>query len=401
MKKYISAIVYFLISFSILYSQEKTKVTFEINTPTLGDSSTVFITGSEPELGGWVPDKMPMEKISKTLWRRTFLLQKGITVEYKLTKGSWSSEALGNDLTIPRNFSLKIDKDTVVIHTIINWRDKNNFKVAGQITGKVIYHNNFVIDGLRPRNIFVWLPPDYDSQKEKRYPVFYMHDGQNLIDPRTSNTFIDWQVDEVADSLIRSGDVEPFIIVGINNTDDRGTEYNNTEHGKLYMKLIVEKIKPFIDSNYRTLTDAANTAVGGSSMGGLISMIIVWEYPDVFSKAACFSPAFRINAIDYVSVVKEYNGAKKNILLYIDNGGVALEGLLQPGIDSMIEVLTKKGFVEENDLFVFIDEKAEHNEAAWAKRVWRPIKLFFGEASATKGGGFLFKFKNGETTPKP
>jgi predicted alpha/beta superfamily hydrolase len=371
-------LVLMLVSFTN-FAQEKIKVIFEINTPTLNDSSTVYFTGSEPELGGWIPDNVPLEKISKALWRKTFLLQKGITVEYKLTKGSWSSEAIGNNLTIPHNFSLKINKDTTVIHTIINWRDQNNFIVPGQITGKVIYHNNFVTEGLRPRNIFVWLPPEYDSAKEKRFPVFYMHDGQNLVDPRTSNTFIDWQVDEVADSLIRRGEVEPFIVVGINNTADRGGEYNNTPLGKLYMKLIVEKIKPFIDSHYRTLTDAQNTAVGGSSMGGLISMMMAWEYPNVFSKAACFSPTIRINAIDYIRVVKEYNGPKKDILLYIDNGGVDLDALLQPGIDSMIEALIQKGFVEEKNLFVFIDEQAEHNEAAWAKRVWRPIKLFFGK----------------------
>jgi len=204
-----------------------------------------------------------------------------------------------------------------------------------------------------------------------------MHDGQNLIDPRTSNTFVDWQVDETADSLIIKGEIEPVIIVGINNTAARAQEYNKTPLGELYMKLIVEKIKPFVDKNYRTLPDRLNTTVGGSSMGGLISFILVWDYPDVFSKAACFSPAFKFRDFNYVTEVEKYNGKKKNLMFYIDNGGVGLESVLQPGIDEMIDVLKKKGYAEGKDFFVFIDKDAEHNEAAWAKRMWRPLKLFF------------------------
>ena len=369
----------FVIVNSIFFAQEKVKVTLELIAPTLDDTTKVFVAGNIEPLGLWRADKIQMNKISKEKWIYEFEIEKGTQVEYKFTKGSWQTEALGNDLSIPKNNILIAERDTTVSKTILNWRDKFNFKVQGQITGKVEYHKNFVIDGLRPRNIFVWLPPNYDKDKEKRYPVFYMHDGQNLIDPRTSNTFIDWQVDEVADSLIRNGEIEPFILVGINNTDDRAIEYNNTPLGKLYMKLIVEKIKPFIDKTYRTKQDAKNTAVGGSSMGGLISMMCAWEYPDVFSKAACFSPAFRINDIDYVRVVKNYSGEKKNLLLYIDNGGKGLESLLQPGVDSMINALEQKGFEENKDLFVFIDEQAEHNEAAWSKRIWRPLKLFFGK----------------------
>lgn len=369
-------IFFFLIS--ILIAQEKVKIIIEVYAPSIDDSSKIFIAGNIEPLGFWKADKVQMKKISKEKWQIEFLANKNEQIEYKFTKGSWQTEALGNDLTIPRNNILIASKDTTVTKTIINWRDNFNFKVEGKVTGKVDYYKNFEINGLKPRNIFVWLPPEYEKDTKKRYPVFYMHDGQNLIDPRTSNTFHDWRVDEVADSLIRLNEIEPFILVGINNTDDRAIEYDNTELGKLYLKLLVEKIKPFVDQNYRTLKDKYNTAVGGSSMGGLISLICAWEYPEIFSKVACFSPAFRINSIDYVRVVKNYNGQKKELIIYIDNGGKGLETLLQPGIDSMIDALTKKGFEENKDLFVYIDEQAEHNEEAWAKRIWRPLKIFFG-----------------------
>ena len=160
---------------------------------------------------------------------------------------------------------------------------------------------------------------------------------------------------------------------------NRGTEYADTPLGHLYMKLIVERIKPFIDLQYRTLPDRENTAVGGSSMGGLISIMCAWEYPNVFSKAACFSPAFKIANIDYVKNVLEYSGKKKKITLYIDNGGVDLDARLLPGVNEMVKALEEKGFIENKDLFFFVDKTATHNETAWAKRVWRPLEIFFAK----------------------
>ncbi len=363
---------------TFLNAQEKVRVKLEVISPTLDDTSKIYIAGNVDELGGWNPGKIMLEYDATKIWSRKFEIVKGTRLEYKFTKGSWATEALGSDSSIPQNSVLIANRDTTVSITIFNWRDKFNFKIKGQITGTVKYHKNFVLDGLKPRDIFVWLPPDYETDTKKHYPVFYIHDGQNLVDPRTSNTFIDWQVDEAADSLIRTGKVEPFIIVGINNTDDRGAEYNNTPLGKLYIKLIVEKIKPFVDKTYRTLPNAKHTAVGGSSMGGLISMICAWEFPDVFSKAACFSPAFKIRDIDYVENVSKYSGEKKNLTLYIDNGGIDLEARLLPGVNDMVNTLEKKGFIKGKDLFVYIDKSASHNEAAWAKRVWKPIEIFFG-----------------------
>ncbi len=364
---------------TIISAQEKIKVTFEVISPEQNDSVKIYIAGNIKELGSWNPAKIRMEYNNNKNWSKTIEVVKGTRLEYKFTKGSWANEALGNDSSVPQTLVLTANKDTTVQKTILNWRDKFNFKVKGQITGEIVYHKNFVLNGLKPRDIFVWLPPDYITNKEKHYPVFYMHDGQNLVDPRTSNTFIDWQVDETADSLIRAGIVAPFIIVGINNTADRSTEYSNTPLGKLYVKLIVEKIKPFIDKEYRTLPDARYTAVGGSSMGGLISLICAWEHPNVFSKAACFSPAFMFRGFDYTKAVKEHTSSKKELVIYIDNGGIGLEKELQPGIDKMIIELNAKGYSEGKDLFVFMDKTAEHNEAAWAKRAWRPIKYFFGK----------------------
>jgi enterochelin esterase-like enzyme len=376
--KRILSILIFIASLPI-YSQERINVTFRVEAPTLNDSDKVYIVGNAEEIGNWNPGKVALEKISNKIWQKTLGFTKGTRIEYKFTKGNWQTEALKDDATVPQNTVLKVEHDTTVSVVINNWRDKFNFKIAGQITGKVEYFKNLAIDGLKPRDIIVWLPPNYEKETGRRYPVLYMHDGQNIFDPRTSGMFIDWQVDETADSLIRNGEIEPIIIVGMYNTDDRMVEYSDTPLGRLYMKFIIEKVKPLIDSKFRTLPEAKNTAVAGSSMGGLISMMCAWEHPEIFSKAACFSPAFKISDIDYVKNVVEYSGKKKEISLYIDNGGIDLDAQLLPGVNEMVSALEKKGFSIDKDLFVYIDKTATHNEAAWAKRVWRPLKIFFGK----------------------
>ncbi|MBI3195653.1 MAG: histidine kinase, partial [Ignavibacteriae bacterium] len=135
-------------------------------------------------------------------------------------------------------------------------------------------------------------------------------------------------------------------------------------------------LKPMIDNEYRTLSDRENTGVMGSSMGGLASFLLVWNYPEVFSMAGCLSPAFPEETIDET---EQYIGHEKNIRLYIDNGGVGLEKELQIGCDLMLPVLRKKGFVDGKNLEWFLDEKAEHNERAWAARLWRPLMFMFGK----------------------
>ena len=144
------------------------------------------------------------------------------------------------------------------------------------------------------------------------------------------------------------------------------------------MKLVTETIKPMIDKAYRTKPGRETTYTGGSSAGGLISFMLAWEYPNIFSGALCMSPAFKIATIDYVSPV-ENSTKKKPVFFYIDNGGVDLESRLQPGVDEMLVALKSKGYREGKD-FVFVsDPNARHFEAAWAKRFPAAVKLLLSK----------------------
>lgn len=205
-----------------------------------------------------------------------------------------------------------------------------------------------------------------------------MHDGQNLFDPSTSFTGVDWHLDEAADSLINAGAIKEIIIVGIYNTADRTEEYSNTKLGQSYMNFVVNTVRPFIQQKFRVLKGRENTAVGGSSMGGLISLMLAWNYPDVFSGAACLSPAFHIETIDYVSKIQSYEGEKKPLKIYVDIGTREIDSVLAPGAIEMVNVLKQKISSPEKNLEYYLAAGAGHNEAAWAERNWRYLEFLFG-----------------------
>ena len=231
-------------------------------------------------------------------------------------------------------------------------------------------------EGILSRDVLVWLPKGYEKYPQKKFPVLYMHDGQQLFDPATSTHGVDWQIDETVTKLVKQGKMKEIIVVGINNTNDRGAEYSDTIKGLAYRNFVIKKLKPFIDKTYRTRYGKEHTGIMGSSMGGLVSFLFVWYHPGTFSMAGCLSPAFIEG--DILKKVKEYKGPDKKIKIYMDNGGLGLEKKLQPGCDEMLKFLEKQGFINGENLMWFQDKKAEHNEAAWAKRVWQPLLFMYG-----------------------
>lgn len=367
-----------ILIFQTVRAQEFKEIIFKIQANNIPDSANVYITGNNKDLGNWQPDKVSLINTSGKYWEKSFLFPAGENIEYKFTRGSWDTEAVKEKGEIPENSKLLVKNDTTVEQVINFWKDQFTYKLKGQVTGKVDYYRNVNGDGIPARDILVWLPPDYDTHLNERYPVLYMQDGQNLFDPVTSAFGVDWQIDETADSLIRSGYMNPIIIVGLANTGWRSSEYSDNDTGYAYMKFVVGKIKPFIDSTYRTLPDPGNTAVGGSSLGGLISFMLAWNYPEVFSMTLCISPALKVYKIDYVKYVNEYKGIHKQLKFYFDAGINSPDSLLIPGTRQMISALEKQGYKEGKDILWYADKEGVHSEASWAKRVWRPLLFFFG-----------------------
>jgi predicted alpha/beta superfamily hydrolase len=259
------------------------------------------------------------------------------------------------------------------------------------LTGDIRTHKSFHSNVLpNDRDVIVYLPPGYEKSKSKRYAVFYMHDGQNLFDSATS--FIpgqEWRVDETVQQLIVDGKIEPLIVVGVYNTKDRIDEYTPAADAKyklggkadLYGRMLVDELKPFIDSHYRTKRDASHTGLGGSSLGGLASLYLALKYPKVFGRAAVVSPSvwFANKQIVY------YVGAlpkKTSLRIWMDIGtkeGRTPEEMQQTVDDARLlrDTLIKKNWKLEKDLRYFEAVGAEHNEAAWAVRVQSILTFLF------------------------
>jgi len=358
---------------------EEREITFNvILSDSLATSDTLFITGNDKRLGNWQPGAALMTKINDRQWQIKIKLPLNKRIEYKFTRGDWATEEALADGTIPGNKSFIVPKNETINHQIQNWRDRV-YQPEGKVTGGIRYHYNFYANRLKnERTIIVWLPESYKTETKKRYPVLYAHDGQNLFDPKTSFIGVDWQLDETADTLIRKGEIEEIIIVGIYNTPDRVQEYSDTEIGRSYMHFIINDVKPFIDHTYRTLPDRENTAMMGSSMGGLISFYMVWRYPEIFSKAACLSTSLQWNYGAILKEIEEYDGSKKKIKIYSDSSGGGSEGRSAPLYQKLNEILIAKGFQEGVDFEYYFDEAGDHSERSWATRAWRPLKFMFG-----------------------
>lgn len=368
-----------LIILPLLLQAQEVTLRVSVKAAMLPEGGKVYISGSTQSTGGWNPSAVELEPIGALHWVRDIRFNAGETVEFKITGGSWAREAIYEQGNVPQNFALRMTKDTTLEIFVPFWKSDADMPRTnyGSVVGKVITHKNMEYPKLLPRDVHVWLPPGYDEEEE-RYPVLYMHDGQNVFDPATSTMGFDWRADDIADSLIRAGEMRKIIIVAINNTRNRYPEYTRGDTTDAYMEFCSRVLKKFIDENYRTLPDRENTAVAGSSGGGLISFRLAWEYDDVYSMVAALSPAFKIYNIDYVQPVYTDPDPPRNLQIYLDNGGLGLEERLQPGIDEMLLALKNQGY-EEGDTFVWKKfPDALHNEKAWAERFHLPLLQFFG-----------------------
>jgi predicted alpha/beta superfamily hydrolase len=249
----------------------------------------------------------------------------------------------------------------------------------------LIKHEQFASRFLRnQRDLIVYLPPGYDEQSQRRFPVLYLHDGQNLFDGATS--FIpgmDWHVGQTADQWISAGRVAPLIIIGIYNAGkQRLREYTPTRAPKLgggsanrYAKFLLEEVRPFVNANYRAQDGAENTGIGGSSLGGLVSLYVGLRQAKCFGKIAALSPSVWWNE----RVILKFAAAARVQPLpriWLDIG--THEGpRIVDDVERFRDVLIGKGWQLDQNLHYERVEGAEHNEAAWAQRVGPFLQFLF------------------------
>ena len=231
----------------------------------------------------------------------------------------------------------------------------------------------------RERTLRLYLPPSYESAPQRRYPVIYMHDAQNLFDDATS--FVgEWGVDEALDELARTRGFEA-IVVGVDHGDDERTHelspWTNPKYGpaqgEQYMAFVVDVVKPFIDARYRTQPGRDSTAIIGSSMGGLISHYALLRYPQVFGKAAIFSPSYWYSGEVYAQTTAHPWPRDTRTYFYI---GEREGDESVPDVERMIALLGAQDHAAR-DITLHVAPGAEHNERAWRAEFPRAVAWLF------------------------
>jgi len=310
--------------------------------------------------------------------------------------------ATGATFTVERPTDADAGEYRVAVHNLAGTALSEVARVlpTQAAVARTVRHADLSSKNVAARNVDVWLPPGYDADAAVRYPVIYMHDGQNLFDPATSYGGVPWSVDEAMLRLLARGEARPAIIVGVwNSGATRFHEYMPRRavgaegaaaypsmapvpaadlKSDAYLKFLVEELKPFIDRTYRTRPEREHTFVMGSSMGGLISAYAVCEYPAVFGGAGCVSTHWLAGdgaMVDYLAAHLPRDGAHK---FYFDHGTDVLDGRYEPHQARADAVLRAAGYAPGPHWLTRKFENTGHNEKSWRERVDIPLAFLLG-----------------------
>jgi predicted alpha/beta superfamily hydrolase len=371
----------------------------------------IFVASSADN---WDERGRALKRVAPGVYSATLSLEAGIEVEYKFTRtGSWATVEKTADGQEMANRRIAIEPgltEQVVVHRVARWADRAppdqrrvEFSQIGDsaapttrpstLTGNIRFYHLFHSPQLdNDRTIAVDLPPGYNEHPDQRYPVLYMHDGQNVFDAKTSFIGVEWRADETAEQLIRDKKVPPFIIVGIYNNADRISEYTPLAdaargggRGDAYLAFIVETLKPFIDKTYRTQSEPEHTGIAGSSLGGLISLYAVYHCPDVFGMAGVMSPYLPWANGAILQYVRSH-APRVRPRIWIDIGTAESEetdraGLAPPiaACRELASILEAAGARPEVDFHYEEVVGGHHNERDWAARLDRMIMFLLAD----------------------
>lgn len=276
------------------------------------------------------------------------------------------------------------------------------------------------------RFVRIYLPPGYEHDTKKRYPVLYLHDGQNVFSTVGTNVAFgwgNWQLDLTVDDLITAGKMRPIIMVAIDCSAERYLDYRGpaysyspSELKKLqrppaaagdnsrwekYKRFLIDELKPRIDRDYRTLKEAKNTGSLGSSMGGIASLALSWEHPKVFGLAASLSGAYQVERKNFLKILQDYDGKTKPFRIYLDSGVIDYSGGDdgRKNTEAVADELRRIGWRDGKNLVWHVEEKpltdaemeqaglrhdkrreaktSQHNEFYWRLRAWRALEFLF------------------------
>ena len=380
-------LVYIFSSFFVLNSLAIdltiTLTSIPSNTPL---SDQIYICGS---FNNWeVGASNSIMQVQTNGTRKIVITNVSGTIEFKFNRGNWDTpEGTAQGGFIP-NRTYNTANGSSLNLTIEGWEDLSSGGTSTANANVQILSTNFFMPELnRNRKIWLYLPSDYSTATLKEYPVIYMHDAQNLFDQNTSFSG-EWQVDETLAALQSAGDYGA-IVVGIDNGgSERINEYSpwvNSQYGggqgDDYIDFIKNTLKPYIDANYRTKTDASNTALFGSSMGGLISLYGVAAYPSTFGKAGIFSPSIWFARTDVMNYINGKNFTNTPLRLYF-LGGTTESSTMVADMQTARNAFISKGVIaQEAKLMTHTD--GAHSEWYWKREFGAAYTFLFPASSVS------------------
>jgi len=372
-------------------STARVSVTISVSLPAgTPPGDPLWITGNVPELGPWDPRGIELQ-LQGGIPRATLQLAAGTALEFKITRGSWDTvEIAATGEEIPNRRHL-VDGPSALHVTVAAWLDRPVAPGAHTWSGDVRHLGRVESWWLgNARDVWVYLPPGYDREAPRRYPVVYFHDGQNVFDAATAFAGVEWGADETLERLVAQGAIRSVIAVAVANTPERLQEYspvNDPSRGgggcaDLYVKFLAKELKPRVDSEFRTLTGLAHTALIGSSLGGLLSLyggLAAWEK---FGLVGAMSPALEWGDHDIEHRYEHAPTAQLPLKLWVDMGTHedGAESAESPNVLELRrfrDLLVRRGYVEGVSLATAEADGALHDEASWAARLPEVLRFLF------------------------
>ena len=348
------------------------------NTP---PTDSLYIAGS---FQGWNPASAGHKLTNQGNGVYAITVQISGAIQYKYTRGSWASVEGNSAGAFRPNRSLNVSAGDTIRDTVLSWEDLGAGGGNSTAQPNVTRITGFYMTQLnRNRSVLVYLPPDYQTS-QKHYPVLYMHDAQNVFDAATSFAG-EWEVDETLNALQQDSNDYGCIVVAIENSADRINELTPYSHpqygggdGDKYVQFIIQDLKPWIDSAYRTLPSAEFTAIGGSSLGGLLSFYAQQTYPQVFGKALVFSPSYWYN--DSVYLLPSANASLATNRIFQLAGGQEGNGSVVIANNRMADSLLVHG-IALHDLKTVAKSDGQHSEWFWRREFGSAYRWLFKNTS--------------------
>ena len=322
-------------------------ISFAVEAPS-PDTLPVRVVGNTPELGEWNHERaLTLKRSGSCGWSGTIRVPRGTVCAFNLLRGGWQAEAVSSDGVPLADMWCEATVDTAVRFVVEEWEDV--IRPAGRVRGEVVSLGQTSCAGCAsPRDVWVVLPRSY-AKSSARYPVLYVHDGQDAFDATRSSTGSEWRLDETADSLSRAGRLPEIIIVAVAATQQRALEFADTTFGEAYARFLAVELKPMIDGRFRTRAGRNHTATIGRGLGGLICFLSAQWHPDVFGQAACLSP-FLLWGDEKVLTKTGYAAPDRRARLFLSVDSGIADGLLAPSIDAACSMLVHRGWVVGSEL---------------------------------------------------